>query len=288
MQFALDTHEVERLRHMDFKPEFTNAEMLMAVYRTDPKVVARILPPPLKPARNALAFAFVARYPQTNFGVSYNEAALVVTARFHRTGGGYCLSMPVDDDTALIAGRETLGFPKKMAETIDLDTRGGTIVGRAVRKGTEILRIELEPEGATDLGDLAVLAPAHVEPDGRSALRLTSFLFKFFPGPDYSGFDYLPRLISQTTVFRPRPGLRRGAGRVVVTSSAMDPLGEIPVLGAPLACVHGYWDNTMLPGQVIGRAWNPLRFLPYAFFKNDMALAALKSTEEKAQAPRVA
>ncbi|GIU85419.1 MAG: hypothetical protein KatS3mg008_2194 [Acidimicrobiales bacterium] len=54
--------------------------------------------------------------------------------------------MVVDDDTALILGREVLGFPKKMAE-IELDSESRPMVGTVRRKGGEVLRIEFEPEG---------------------------------------------------------------------------------------------------------------------------------------------
>jgi acetoacetate decarboxylase len=279
--FVLDRRDLVRLRRLHFQPEFTNAEMLMAVYRTDPEVVARLLPKPLTPAAEPLVFAFVARYPQTNFGSIYNEGALFVTARFRDRTGGYCLAMPVDDDTALIGGREYFGFPKKMAEEIRLQRRGHTIAGQVVRKGVEILRIELEPDADAALGDFAALAPPQIDRAGHPCLQLDSYLFKFFPSADGRKFDYLPRLIRQTTVFRPHPGLRRGTGRVMVASSERDPLGELPVIGDPLLCVHGYWDNTMLPGRVVARIWNLWRFLPYAFFKSDLEAAALHAAGEK-------
>jgi acetoacetate decarboxylase len=49
--------------------------------------------------------------------------------------------MVVDDDTALILGREVLGFPKKMAE-IRLEESEGRAVGTVSRKGVEVMRLE--------------------------------------------------------------------------------------------------------------------------------------------------
>lgn len=253
----------------------------MAVYRTDRAAIARVLPKPLTPAAEPLAFAFVARYPQTNFGSAYNEGALFVTARFRDRTGGYCLAMPVDDDTALIGGREYFGFPKKMAEEIRLQRIGQTVTGRVVRKGVEILRIELDPVADAGLSDFAALGPPGADRAGHPCLQLDSYLFKFFPSAGGRSFDYLPRLIRQTTVFRPHAGLRKGAGRVMVASSERDPLGEIPVIGDPLLCVHGYWENTMLPGRLVARVWNLRRFLPYAFFKSDFEVAALHAAGDK-------
>jgi acetoacetate decarboxylase len=265
MLYALNRDEVARLRR-GFVPEFVGAEMLAAAYRTDPVAVARTLPRPLKPAE-PIALVFVARYPETNFGSVYNEGALFVLASFRGRRGWYCLSMPVDDDNALIGGREFYGFPKKLGE-ITLERKGGVVSGRVVRRGAEILRIESTPTSAAEPKDLEHFGIAGVDA-GRPCCNLTSFNFKYFPTADGKGFDYAPRLIAQTTVFRPRPGVLKGPARVTVSSTAYDPLGDVPVVGEPLVCIHGTWDNTMLPGRVVARAWNVLRFLPHAFFKVD-------------------
>lgn len=288
MLYSLDSQDVRRLTHLRFRAEFTNAEMLIAAYRTDPAVVARVLPRPLKPWREPMVMAFVAQYPETNFGVTYHEGALVVLAEHHGKPGGYCLSMPVDDDTAMIAGRELYGFPKKMAEHIGIEHVDGRIVGRVVRKGTEILRIELQPSAPADVNSFAALAPAEVDDEGRACLALSSYLFKYFPNPQGTGFDYLPRFLRQTTLFRPRPGLQQGTGRVEVTSSPFDPLGDVPVLGEPLLTIHGHWDNTMLPGEVLAREWRVWRFLKHAFFKDDMTPALLAAEQPATHRGRIA
>ncbi len=62
--------------------------------------------------------------------------------------------MPVTDDTALIAGREVYGFPKQIAERIELSRSASAVVGSVVRKGTEILRIEATLTGPASADDL--------------------------------------------------------------------------------------------------------------------------------------
>jgi hypothetical protein len=54
-----------------------------------------------------------------------------------------------------------------------------------------------------------------------------------------------------------------------------DPLGEIPV-GKITNMVYGRFKNTMLPGRVVARAWNPVRFARHAFFSTDMAVTLLE------------
>jgi acetoacetate decarboxylase len=176
--------------------------------------------------------------------------------------------MPVDDDMALIGGRETFGFPKKIAEQISLKRDGDHVVGRVVRKEREILRIECELDDAPPDASLGGLAERTQDLEGNPCYAFTSFLFKYFPSPDNLGFDYRPRLIRQVTLFRPRAGLQCGTGQVEVTSSRADPLGEVPVREV-LTCTYGEWDNSMLPGRVVAQPLNVMRFLPHAFFKND-------------------
>ena len=156
MLYALNQNELQQLRKGKWTAEFIGAEILSAVFRTDPAVLERILPRPLRAPTSPLAFAFVAHYPQTNFGTVYSEAALFVQAEYRGRSGMYCLSMPVDDDMAMAGGREVFGYPKKMAESISLEREGSRVIGSAVRKGTEILRIEAETKTAEGFEKLAM------------------------------------------------------------------------------------------------------------------------------------
>jgi acetoacetate decarboxylase len=285
MLFALEPTELALLRRAaPFVSELTGAEMLMVAFQTEPSAIARILPRPLRPTAQPIGFAFVARYPQTNFGSVYHEGALFVQARCGSEVGLYCLAMPVTEDMAMVYGRERYGYPKKVAESISLEDTGSQVLGRVVRKGVEILRIEFEPNAMADPDDPRIFAHEAVDSDGRSCWEAVAFLFKFFPSPDGKSFDYLPRLVRHPTLFRPRAGLRKGAGRVVLTSTACDPLGELPV-GPVIGCMHGIWDNTMLPGRVMRRVWNIWRFLPHAFFNTDFASSYLASTVGRESAP---
>lgn len=267
MLYALDRNELQQLRNANWTAEFTGAEVLAAVFRTDPSVLAQILPRPLRPPNNPLALAFVAHYPRTSFGTVYNEAALFVQAEYRGRSGMYCLSMPVDDDMAMAGGREAFGYPKKMAESISLETVGARVIGRAVRKGTEILRIEAEPKTAEGFEKLAMTGVP--DPNGARSFEVTAYMFKHFTAPSMRGFDYLPRLVAEPIVLRPRPDVRFGDGTVTLTSSPFDPLGEVPVVEM-VTCAYGLHDNTMLPGKVVGRVWNPFAFAKHAFFKVDV------------------
>lgn len=279
MLYAVDKRELRAwAKTGPFLPTFAAAEMLLVGFRTDPAVVQRVLPKPLEVPEDPMALAFVARYPETNFGVSYNEGALIVPAAFKGETGGYCLAMPVDNDMAMIGGRERHGFPKKLADQITLERQEDHAMGSVVRRGEEILHLEAALTDPIDVGSLEqLIGPSVQDLDGRQSLPFVSFLFKHFPATDGTGFEYPPLLIRQVTLFRPRADLLAGAGKIVMGAAPADPLGEIPVRDVVLA-VYGVFDNAMLPGRVVSKVRNPLRFAPHAFFSTDMLATIDRNT----------
>ncbi len=272
MLYALDRDELKRIRESDWSAEFRGAEMVSAVFRTDAEVLSRILPRPLRPPDDPVALAFVARYPETSFGTVYNEAALFVQAIHRGRSGMYCLAMPVDDDMAMAGGREAFGYPKKMADSITLREEGSTLIGSAVRKGTEIIRVEVDPRATEGVEKLAMTGVP--DPANPHSFTVTAYTFKHFTSPTMRGFDYVPRLVAEPVVMRPRPDVRCGVGSVSLTSSPYDPLGEVPVREL-IVCAYGRFDNSMLPGKVVGRAWWLPGFVKHAFFKVDVAAIKL-------------
>lgn len=93
-----------------------------------------------KPHRATL---FIVKYTRTAFTGTYNEAALLVHVCTPLGKGVYCPWMIVNDDTAMIYGRELLGYPKKMAE-IPFADDGNKIKTSLTRRGVEVLSIEAE------------------------------------------------------------------------------------------------------------------------------------------------
>jgi hypothetical protein len=120
-----------------------DALVLIADLEVDAEAVRELLPPGLELASPPTATVFVADYPETAFGSSYREAALLLHGRDEHGPLRHCSWMVVDDDTALILGREVLGFPKKMAD-ITLEVSDGHVVGSVSLKGVEVMRIECD------------------------------------------------------------------------------------------------------------------------------------------------
>ncbi len=245
--------------------DFFDAEILMAFWETRPEVIARLLPPPLKPAEQPIAMAFVAFYPRTNFDVTYKESALFVRAVYEGEEGSYCLAMPVTNDMAMAGGREVFGYPKKMAD-VNYSRDNGLVRGWTERRGVRFMEIEARLTGkANDAKAQKMLMENTLEKDG--SIRGVSYTFKHFAAPEGGAFDYNPRLVRQETLFRPKE-LLFGEAEITLTHSDYDPWAEVEVVKM-LGALYTKGDNSMLGGKVVAEV-DPMQFAPYAFLKWDM------------------
>ncbi|TRO54293.1 hypothetical protein E2P64_09325 [Candidatus Bathyarchaeota archaeon] len=225
--------------------------MVMALFRTDPEVIKRILPPPLEPAPNPTANVYVAEFHKTNFGPPYNEAALFLSAQYKGELGNYCMSMPVTEDNAMWGGRERYGFPKKIAEIIQVKRKGNVATGTCIRRGHTIFKLTVKLAG----------------PFTEEIPSTPNYLVKAFPSATGEGFDSPPLLIQQHNEIN--WGEREiGQGTLEIGESNFDPLHEIPVLEVLMA---GYTTNMqiwMKPGKILTQL-DKKQYLPYSAIKED-------------------
>lgn len=117
---------------------YESAHYLAADLEIDREAARALLPCPLRPGRVAVATFFLARFDRTSFGSVYREAGIFLHARHGRRRVVFCPWMIVDDDVALIVGRELLGYPKKMGR-IELELGEREVRGEASRKGAHLL-----------------------------------------------------------------------------------------------------------------------------------------------------
>jgi len=241
--------------------EFYDAEMLTVYFETKQEIVKRLLPPPLKPATEPVGIVFVANYPKTNFGVTYLESALFLTAEYDGDEGMYCLSMPVTNDMAMIGGREIFGYPKKIGE-IYFEHEGNDVRGWTERHGTRFMEIKAELTGKfnDEIAQTIIMKNLESNPE------LVVYNFKYFAAPERAGFDYNPRLVKEIVKFGPK-SIQLGEAELELRSSDHDPWGEVEVVRA-LGAIYTVGDNTMLPGNVVAEV-DQTEFLPYAFMKVD-------------------
>ena len=245
--------------------DFYGAEMLTVLWETKPEIVAKLLPPPLKPTSQPVAMAFVANYPSTNFDVTYKESALFLRAVHNNEEGGYCLAMPVTNDIAMAAGREIFGFPKKMAD-IHFKRDGDSVEGWTERRGIRFMEVRAKLTGK--FNDAAAQEIVMAMGNGAAgSMKAISYNFKYFPAPEGNAFDYNPRLVRQETILRPKE-MFLGHAEIILQHSNYDPWAEIEVV-RPLGAFYSIGDNSMLGGKTVAEV-GLLEFIPYAFLKWDM------------------
>lgn len=117
---------------------YRDAHYFTATVEVDPDAMKQWLPPGVRLAEPARADLFTAYFPDCNYGSVYHEAGLFVHIKAGRKTGIHCPWMILDDDVALIIGRELLGYPKKLGE-IDWQLDGDTIHAGATRRGSKLI-----------------------------------------------------------------------------------------------------------------------------------------------------
>ena len=184
-----------------------NARVLAAEVPIAPEAAAALLPDALESVDPPTATIFIADYPETTLGLVYREAGILLHAQDAKGPASHCPWMVVDDDVALILGREMLGYPKKMAK-ITLEERARSVVGSVSRKAVEIMRIE------------ATLGEADSDPPPFLGKRAVNAIGTLVTG--------------MKLIDLPAPGeaihaARLGQGKLTLTSSEHDALGELRV-----------------------------------------------------------
>src|SRR3954447_3809243 len=152
------------------------ATSLVAIYETDPEVIAAVLPPPLEPSDEPLVRVTVASVDLGRGLPPFGASTFAVQARHEGTVGNYPLVMPMTTEQSVVGGRETFGEPKKLAQ-VALVRDGDQLRGTVTRLGTTFIELTGRVTGDLEL-------PAERE-------RI-DFYFKFLPAPDGKGFDTEP------------------------------------------------------------------------------------------------
>lgn len=118
-----------------------DARFVLVDVPVNPQEAKKILPWGMRLSMPPKATLFVVNYTKTSFTVPYKEAAVLVHVRTPLGKGLHCPWMVVNDDTALIYGRELLGYPKKLADIV-YEEKGNHVHARVTRRGVTIMSIE--------------------------------------------------------------------------------------------------------------------------------------------------
>ena len=219
---------------------------LEVVYRTDPEILASVLPPPLVAPPEARVHVRIAEI-DLRFG-EYHHHEMVgyfaVDAMHEDIAGEYPLLIPIDLESAVSISREKWGEPKKLAD-IELRREGDHVEGRITRQGVTFVEI---------VGDVNGSLPVP-EPQ-----RTSQFWFKFLPAAVGDGFDAGPLMVrlEQTRTVASLEGVD---GKLVLRDLPGCPVVDLPVLETEsIRWAMRSSENTYhLVGPV-----DPVAFAPYA------------------------
>jgi len=243
-----------------------DVEFVFAAWLTRPEVVRALLPPPLEPLEIPLAWSMLANFRETNFSPAYQEAGLSLGAQHRGARGTYCLSMPVNDGQVLVAGREIYGMPKKLGQVV-FQANGNRVKGWCERHSHRILQVKLDLDQPPQDARMHEINPWK-EPHGNALGRsLTLFNFKAFSAPDWSGFDYPPRLVRFSLRAEHRK-VKFCRAEIELNDSPFDPWTEVEIVET-LGAVYTRGQTCMGAGQVVAEV-EPSRFSPYYLSRFDV------------------
>lgn len=214
---------------------FINREFLTITYRTDPARLRALVPEPLEIGAPLVKFEFIRMPDSTGFG-DYTEAGQVIPVSFQGRAGAYTHCMFLNDHPPIAGGRELWGFPKKLAQPIlrtETDTLVGTLDYGSVRIAT------------------ATMGYKHHQTDADAAkagLAAPNYLLKIMPHVD--GSARICELVEYHLQDIEVKGVWTGPGALALTSHALAPLAELPVLEV-LSATHLVADLTLGLGRVV-------------------------------------
>jgi acetoacetate decarboxylase len=213
---------------------FVDREYLIITYRTDPAVLAGVIPAPLQMAEPVVKFEFINMPDSTGFG-HYCESGQVIPVTFNGSPGSYVHAMYLNDHPPIAGGRELWGFPKKLGDPelkVHKDTLVGTLDYSDVRVAT----------GTMGFKHKRLDADAIIK-----SLGSTNYLLKIIPHVD--GTPRICELVSYNMNDIALKGAWSGPGALTLFDHALAPVFDLPVLEI-LSAVQIIADITLPLGTV--------------------------------------
>lgn len=214
---------------------YSNRELLVITYRTDPAALEAAVPEPLTFDEPLVRCEFMRMDSSTGFG-RYSGAAQHIPVKLNGEAGAYTHNMYLDAYAPISGGRELWGFPQKLAKpqlTVERDTLVGTLDYGPVQvaKGT--------------------MGYKHHALDHAGALRMfeePGFLLKVIPHVDGT-----PRICELVRYYRSGVllhGAWSGPCALELRSHALAPMSDLPIVEI-VSGVHLLADFTLPHGNVV-------------------------------------
>lgn len=252
---------------------FNPAEVLSILYETKPEIIARILPPPLKPYNKPYAIVAFNNFKNVNFdsginGPGYKEPALYIPAVYDDIVGTFVAGMVLNTDMGTFVGREMFGYPKKVG-TVGHHFENDVYTVYVARHGIPFVTMRAKLNGVPNDPNFQQEFANAIAADSSRPGYGVNWTYKWMHGLNDKIFEHPPVLVKGWKSKKDLgiPG-KIGSGEIHYIWSEDDPWAEVEVvrvLGASLVHVESrmYCDAEYIP--VDEKA-----FLPYAFFGWDV------------------
>lgn len=207
--------------------ETADLRWLTVCYRTDPGLIASILPGPMTAPEDAQVLVWVAEFITARFEgadgsrtlPTYFQGGLAVQARMDSVDCAYPLASYITGLNHGFTGRELFGLPKKQARSVSLEASASSLSANIVSdSGVELIMIKGKPEGAAPDGEIV--------PDWFTRQRTV----KQIPSATGTGYD-VSQIVAAPFDFTPsadepiqQPDVSLTLGR-----SLDDPIAVLPV-----------------------------------------------------------
>jgi len=214
---------------------FTDREYLIISYRTDPALLEKIIPAPLKLAEPIVKYEFINMPDSTGFG-HYCESGQVIPVTLDGVHGAYVHSMYLNDHPPIAGGREIWGFPKKLGDPelrVHKDTLIGTLDYSDARVATGTMGFKHTPLDHEKI---------------KASMEVPNFLLKVIPHVD--GTPRVCELVQVNLTDIVIKGAWGGPGALELFANALAPVANLPVLEV-LSAVHILSDLTLPYGKVV-------------------------------------
>lgn len=213
-----------------------NRETLAIRYRTDPEAARKWVPEPLKVVDPVVTFEVVHMPDCSGLG-DYHESGQVIEVELDGAKGSISHMMYLDNIAGMTAGREFLGFPKKLGYPslcLEGDTLVGTLDIGKRRVATATMGYKYEP----------------LDTDAVKQATETSnnFLLKIIPHVD--GSLRVCEIVQYPIADVVMKGAWSGPGALSFAPHALAPFTDLPVLEV-LDATHTVMDMSLGLGKVV-------------------------------------
>ncbi len=213
---------------------FANREFMIVTYRSDPEILEKMVPAPLKLREPVVNYEFI-RMPDSNGFGDYTESGQVIPVELNGEPGNYVHAMYLDDEPPISGGRELWGFPKKFAQPT-LSVHKETLVGTLDFGPLRVVNATMGYKHK-DL-DLAEVA---------KAMAMPNYLLKIIPHVDAT--PRICEIVKHYMVDVTVKGAWSGPAALELFQHALAPVAELPVLEV-VSGKHILADLTLALGEV--------------------------------------